>query len=391
MNEKPIPKPPVKQNTQTWLTRPGGSAPQPSASGLVTQGTQVFYPPNLDSASHPPDVSQQPDAVQPASTPPFTGWDSATEVDVTDFPGDDFTTLAQEEDPILGKDTFSGTVEDAEKPSVTPAPDDPLETLDIREEEQLLTRDKRTRNFRLLFAVMFPLCAVVLAVSIYQLVSIQLGYKQADDEYDALIPDFSYVSQPTSGAPAVGGGLLEGDSSVFEEKPLTFDEVRAMNSECVAWIEIPETRLNYPVVRAGDNEKYLNRTFLGHSSSAGAIFMDYQNDPAFQSKHTIIYGHNLKNGSMFGSLTNYQDSTYLQQHPTIVIRTGTEELRYQVFKVFVCDMYDPVYQLSFENDETFAAFAGGYGAPAGTRSIITLSTCTNGADEERFIVMAALV
>lgn len=262
-------------------------------------------------------------------------------------------------------------------------------------DDTLYRRARAARRWRILFAVLIPVFALVLVFSLWQIFSIQSERQAAIDEYDSLREEmFPATSAATPAiAPSASQAASSQASSVSQEEPepmMTFEQVVARNAECVAWIEIPDTPLSYPVVRGPDNEKYLNTTFLGNHNAAGAIFMDFRNAADLSSPHTVIYGHNLKNGTMFGSLHRYMDPVYLSGHRTITLYTGSATYTYSVVYAAVVNMYDDIYNINFADTDAMAAFAERYGAPTGT-PLLTLSTCTNNSNEERMVVLAALV
>lgn len=90
-------------------------------------------------------------------------------------------------------------------------------------------------------------------------------------------------------------------------------ELREINSEVVAWLRIDGTNINYPVVQAGDNAKYLTRDYRGEYATAGGIFVDYRNDE-FNDDFTIVYGHRMSGGKMFSDVLNFADAEYFRAH-----------------------------------------------------------------------------
>jgi sortase B len=169
-----------------------------------------------------------------------------------------------------------------------------------------------------------------------------------------------------------------------------FDEsMREINPDYICWIKIDGTAIDYPVVRAMDNEKYLNLSFFGEESQMGALFMDYRctND----TPHVIIYGHNVRQGDMFGGLRRFHDEHYRLAHPIITIMVNDRIIEYEIFSVRRTDIYDPAYFLDFSLHGSFGAFAERNGAPPDAAQIITLSTCiSEGNDNERLIVQGVL-
>ena len=90
-----------------------------------------------------------------------------------------------------------------------------------------------------------------------------------------------------------------------------------MNPNVIGWIEIPGLSISYPVVQGTDNAYYLHHLFTGEYNSSGSIFADWHNQPDFADPNTIVYGHNMKNGSMFGTLSHYQDQALWEASPNL--------------------------------------------------------------------------
>ena len=164
-----------------------------------------------------------------------------------------------------------------------------------------------------------------------------------------------------------------------------------INPDFVCWIYIHGTNVDYPVVRAKNNEKYLDLTFFGERNRHGAIFMDYRNVGEFVP-HIIIYGHNTRDGSKFGSLRYFLEDDFLQNYPIITITTNGRIVKYKIFSARLTDVYDPAYFLDFSEPGSFRAFLERIDAPPDASQIITLSTCVSrGRDYERLIVQGALI
>ena len=166
-----------------------------------------------------------------------------------------------------------------------------------------------------------------------------------------------------------------------------------INPEYAGWLKISGAKINYPVAKGADNEKYLNTSFEGRKSGLGAIFMDYRCASDFSGYHTIVYGHNAKTGAMFGTLAKYADEAYLEKNRiiTVTLPDGQKDI-WRIFAAYKSDISDPSYRLDFSGPESFAEFAASLGAPEGTAYIMTLSTCTTGgSNDERMLVHAAIV
>ena len=131
----------------------------------------------------------------------------------------------------------------------------------------------------------------------YMLIERQSEYNASRNEYDNLRDQFKQTEQAADAAPS----------------PIDFDGLKQENPETVGWIEIPSAGISYPVVQAEDNEKYLTTGFDGNESKSGAIFLDYKSQPDMMGYHTIIYGHHMRDGSMFANLVDFKDADYFEK------------------------------------------------------------------------------
>jgi len=174
------------------------------------------------------------------------------------------------------------------------------------------------------------------------------------------------------------------------EYPDPLSELYDLNPDFVGWIAI-EGLIDYPVVRGYDNSFYLDKTFTGNYNSSGTIFMDNRNARGFDSPVSILYGHNMKDGSMFAPLHLYYDKTFMAEHPYIAVVTlAGELLLYKVFSARYTNVQDRAYLLGFSDGKDAAkAFQG---APGDASRFLLLSTCTNTENhDERLLIFASLV
>ena len=183
-----------------------------------------------------------------------------------------------------------------------------------------------------------------------------------------------------------------------------FASLKKINPEIVGWIYIPETGIDYPIVQAKNNTKYLHRTFRGKDSYVGAIFLDALCEPDFSSFNSIIYGHNLKNGEMFGHLKKLYDVEYnpkadYKKHPAVWIITPEHAWEYKIFAfreintrkdpdVYTIDLPDIKERSAFLDKQIRRAQKDTGIKPLEKERVITLSTCTSRTQEGRFIVQA---
>ncbi|MGN4126483.1 class B sortase [Lysinibacillus sphaericus] len=181
-----------------------------------------------------------------------------------------------------------------------------------------------------------------------------------------------------------------------------FNELLAVNDRMVGWISVDNTKLNNPILQADDNDFYLNHNFKNRESRAGSVFMDYRNDALDMSQNTILYGHAMKNGTMFGSLKNYLNQDYADAHRTIYLDTLYEGYDIEVFAAYETTIDFYYIETEFKSDESFFQFIEQVQARSTIDmnieigpddKILTLSTCKDSvmSDDHRFVVQGKLV
>ncbi len=174
------------------------------------------------------------------------------------------------------------------------------------------------------------------------------------------------------------------------------------NPDVVAWIRFEEPAIiNYPVVQSKDNNEYLTKTFFANDNKLGAIFMDMRNT-SFNDRNVFIYGHNLKiGGEMFSQLTEYADEEFCKKYPYFYIYTPDGKTRtYKVFSASVVKAEAENYTPSYLTEKDFTDYlkvckrSSNYDVDVeldAQSKIVSLSTCTNVRDDERFLVQGVLV
>lgn len=140
-----------------------------------------------------------------------------------------------------------------------------------------------------------------------------LKYQKGDVSYEKLQ---EYVQEPEEEESPESEKEKEEPKNRYLE--IDFAGLKAVNPDVIAWIQIPALDISYPVVQGKDNAYYLHHLFSGESNINGSIFVDCHNQPDFTDQNTIVYGHNMKNGSMFGTLDKYQDKELFEQHPEFI-------------------------------------------------------------------------
>lgn len=214
----------------------------------------------------------------------------------------------------------------------------------------------------------------------------QKEYKAVDDVNKEVISIFTK------------NGSEGGTDDPVKDFIVNWDELLSMNPDVIAWIQIPDTKINFPVLQGENNNTYLRKNIYKKYSRGGCIFVDSHNKDNFMDLNTIIYGHNLNNGSMFSGLKKYKDKDYLQKYNYIYIYLPTgEALKYKIFSFskVKADNYD-IYNPYVDDLTTYYEIISRYNkfnelAPSDTSlPVITLSTCTNGNKDDRYVIQAYL-
>ncbi len=186
-----------------------------------------------------------------------------------------------------------------------------------------------------------------------------------------------------------------------EYAPITldFDALRAENPDIIAWVYCPDTEVNYPVVQSSDNKYYLRRGVDGSSRTAGSIFADFRNAADLSDENNILYGHNMKDGSMFAAITRYAEQSYYDDHPVWYILTPEKDYKVTLFAGFVTDTSSPVYATArrttadgtpvMEQAWADSNFRGG-APPAEGENTVTFSTCSYEFTNARYVLIGVM-
>lgn len=249
-------------------------------------------------------------------------------------------------------------------------------------------RRKKKGGSNIVSNIILVIAIVVFAVSAYKLYGIFSEYNKGDKEYQK-IQDLVINTEKK-------------DDTKEETFSVDFEKLLEMNSDVVGWIRFDEpSEINYPVVQGRDNEEYLKRTFEANTNKLGTLFVDVNNPGDFSGRNTFIYGHNMKNGSMFARLLKYRNDSFYKEHPYFYIYTPDGKVRtYEIFSAGVVKDTSDSYIMDYADDAAFQTYidyikqqsAYPTSAEVTTASkIVSLSTCTNVRDDERFLVHGVMI
>ena len=266
-----------------------------------------------------------------------------------------------------------------------------------------MSKKKKNSKINYFLIALEIICVLVFVYAAAQLYMIFKDYKMASNEYDVLgeavmieeLEGLQIEEQIKEEAKEESILDLPFDYEVPSYK-VDLESVKEQNSDTVGWIILPDSKINYPIVKSKDNTEYLTTTFEGQTANSGAIFMDMYCPEDFNCDNTIIYGHNMKNGSMFRALNNMTDKEYFWRHHIFCIDTGNGFEEYEVISCYETVETDLIsWQIRFESLDAYEAWlksivkkctydCADYDA---TKKTITLSTCRGkSGGPGRFIV-----
>jgi len=180
-----------------------------------------------------------------------------------------------------------------------------------------------------------------------------------------------------------------------------FTELEEINEDAIGWISIADTSIDYPVFQASDNRYYLTHDCNHDESKHGSIFMDYHNAADFSDKHTILYGHNMKDGSMFHDLIEYSNHGFFDEHTYIKVYSQDVYRKWVIFSTYTTEPDFNYLQTAFASSEDYSVFLKALLSHSefsneniqvtAEDKILTLSTCSNDFENGRRVVHAKLV
>lgn len=227
--------------------------------------------------------------------------------------------------------------------------------------------------------------------------------KAAEIVHAASAPSTADPAQPSSAGPGPETGAGSGDEDmdpvVKELAELDLAALREINPDVAGWITIPGADISHPVLQGPDNDYYLHHTWEKKWNGGGSIFMDWRSSRDFEGFNTVVYGHRMRNGTMFGPLHRYAEQDFWEEHPYVYIADGMCVRRYVIFAAWEPSVTSAVYAQELNGEEARQEMIGqclsgssiDTGVVPGTEDhLLTLSTCTGNGHETRWVVQARL-
>ena len=247
--------------------------------------------------------------------------------------------------------------------------------------------------------ILYPICGMVLLLAFWNLWSIRYATKETESLYHDLAARTESAREQNGGEHDSGKATETPEEEV--ENPWLFD-LQKQNRDLAGWIRIPDTEIDYPVMqRAEDDDYYLTHDFERNENMHGTPFLDV-NCKIDESENLIIYGHHMRDGTMFQNLMFYKDPAYCESNGTITFETPTKSRKYQVVFVLLISAEEakkfPYYRcIDLSNEEIYRGFLQQCSRYAiwqkktlpepGTR-LLTLSTCESSKENGRMVVVA---
>ena len=188
---------------------------------------------------------------------------------------------------------------------------------------------------RMINNILLIICIFIFCISTWKLYGYYRSYKKAKDTYSKIAKENVKISK--------------------NERKIDFKKLKSQNQDIADWIYIRGTTIDYPIVQGKDNEEYLHQDFNKKKSSSGTIFLDNNCKKDFTSDNNIIYGHHMKNGTMFAQLLKFREKSFLKKHNEIMIFTPDRTIHLKVISAYAQKAQNKI-PVTFANDKQKKAY-----------------------------------
>lgn len=246
--------------------------------------------------------------------------------------------------------------------------------------------------------IVLIICAVVFVIAVGAMLIKWYSEKQAQDKFESLSGVSTEIETEAEDVYAVLGVENPG-------KALDWEQLKEENKDIYAWVYIPDTNIDYPILQhETDDTYYLNYNLDGSKGYPGCIYTEKINNKNFADNNTVIYGHNMRNGTMFADIHEFKDADFFEEHRYIYVFTPEKTLIYDIFAVyefsnahilysfdcFTEEGYQKYLNMVFKNYKDAGNFREGVEVSADD-TIVTLSTCITGQDDKRLLLQAVCI
>lgn len=248
-------------------------------------------------------------------------------------------------------------------------------------------------NKKIRVILIMVLCIIFFSSLVF-LLQIFTEYRMTDKLYEESALKFTTETEKEESA---AGAEEDGEKVPIK---VNFEALQSINSDVVGWIYCEGTDINYPVLQGEDNDFYLHRTYDGAENRAGSIFVEALNARGFADSNTIIYGHHMKNGSMFATLRNWADQEYYEEHPVFWLLTPNRNYQIKLFSGYTTPATSDTYTIfqgpsqEFNDYLQMARANSDFSADVETDpngKYVVLSTCEYVYTNARYVLHGMLV
>lgn len=255
---------------------------------------------------------------------------------------------------------------------------------------------------RIILRAVMVVLIVVMLFSGYKVVSSIIKYKRGEnfdkklnvEVVEVIKKENQQSTNSSSGSPSNNSGDITEETEI----KIDFDILTEKNADTVGYIYSHGTQISYPIVHTTDNQYYVKHRFDGLYSSFGTIFIDYRQRADFSGKYTVLYGHNMDNGSMFAELLKYKKQDYYNEHSKMLLYTPEKKYNLEIFSAYVAAIDDLCYTTIRENSDISDlinhaqrnSYFESNVEVSGLDKIVMLSTCAYDFKNARFVVFGKL-
>ena len=260
--------------------------------------------------------------------------------------------------------------------------------------------EKKSQKRGWIHKLIIMVLVVVAGVSGGQFLKIYIEDYRAQREDEKLVQMISQEETPSQESTEESREEMPEETAKQQEppyiSPIDFEKLAEMNPDVVAWIRIPDTNIDYPIVQSSNNDEYLYKSFEGEESKAGSIFLDFESQSNLRGYNNIIYGHNMKSGFMFKDINRFKDEEYFKEHQYFEIYTPRETIHLKAVSCYYIKNTPEVSRTDFRNKEAFDDFVQRMLEPCAyaefpekeISGLYTLVTCSYEVDDGRTVLFA---
>ena len=243
--------------------------------------------------------------------------------------------------------------------------------------------------------IIILLCTIAILLAIFNISLTIYEYKTSSNYYESF-DEITFIENE------ITTSVEDKDNKDFANINIKvdFDMLKKVNSDIVGWIYIEDTPINYPIVQGKDNSFYLKHLFNKEYGIAGCVFLDCNNSSDFKDLNSVVYGHHMRDETMFTSIAKYKKQSYYDEHQIAIIITPHETITVKLFAGFVANpQSDDAWKIEFKEKYEFelwkekiiakSLFKSNY-IPNKDDTIITFSTCSYEFDDARFVLYGAV-